>query len=171
MTTAAPKHARTPALPTRNPRPSNARAAVIEILQGRLADGIDLALATKQAHWNLKGPQFIAIHLMLDGFRTEQDDWVDTIAERIVQLGGIAHGTTQAVAAASKLSPYPTDAVAIPEHLEALIERSVQFAHAIAENTEDATQAGDADTADIFTQVSRALEKQLWFLEAHLPQA
>lgn len=170
MTTATAP-ADTTVLPTRNPRPSNARAAVIEILQGRLADGIDLALSTKQAHWNIKGPQFIAVHLMLDGFRTEQDEWVDTIAERIVQLGGIAHGTTQAVTAASKLSPYPTTAVAIPEHLESLIERSVQFAHAIVENTEDAAQAGDADTADILTQVSRALEKQLWFLEAHLPQA
>ena len=94
---------------TRNHTPSNAKAASIELLNARLADGIDLALATKQAHWNLKGPQFIAVHEMLDTFRTDQDDWNDTMAERIAQLGGTALGTTQTVAAATKLPAYPTD--------------------------------------------------------------
>ena len=90
---------------TRNDVPTNAKTVVRELLNARLADGIDLALATKQAHWNLKGPQFIAVHLMLDGFRDELDEWNDTVAERVAQLGGTAIGTTQAVGSATKLSP------------------------------------------------------------------
>src|SRR5271157_4718193 len=94
---------------TSNDLKSNAKSASIELLNARLADSIDLALATKQAHWNLRGPQFIAIHEMIDGFRAEIDGHVDTMAERAVQLGGTALGTTQAVGKASALSPYPTD--------------------------------------------------------------
>ena len=116
---------------TRNHLPSNAKAVSIDLLNARLADGIDLALITKQAHWNLKGPQFIAIHEMLDGFRTDQDEWNDTMAERIAQLGGTALGTTQSVAAATKLAPYPTDVYAIADHLAALIDRYAAFGYRV----------------------------------------
>src|SRR3982074_449466 len=92
---------------------ANAKKASIELLNARVADGIDLALLTKQAHWNLKGPQFIAIHEMLDEFRTQIDTHVDTIAERVAQLGGTALGTTQEVARSTSLPPYPTDIYAI----------------------------------------------------------
>src|ERR1700761_4851400 len=108
---------------TRNDLSANAKKVAIEVLNARLADGIDLALLTKQAHWNLKGPQFIAVHEMIDGFRTEIDGHVDTMAERIVQLGGTALGTTQAVAKATSLAPYPTDIFASKDHLAALIAR------------------------------------------------
>ena len=155
---------------TRNHTPSNAKAASIELLNARLADGIDLALATKQAHWNLKGPQFIAVHEMLDTFRTDQDDWNDTMAERIAQLGGTALGTTQTVAAATKLPAYPTDVYAIADHLAALIDRYAGFGNAVRENIDATAEAGDADTADIFTEVSRGIDKQLWFLEAHVQE-
>src|SRR3954453_6342387 len=107
---------------TRNDLQSNAKTVAIELLNARLADTIDLALLTKQAHWNLKGPRFIAIHEMLDGFRTEVDGYVDTMAERVVQLGGTALGTTQTVAKGSTLPPYPTDIYRINDHLAALIE-------------------------------------------------
>jgi starvation-inducible DNA-binding protein len=155
---------------TRNALPSNAKTVSISLLNARLADGIDLALATKQAHWNLKGPQFIGIHLMLDGFRTEQDEWNDTIAERAVQIGGTALGTTQTVGATTKLPPYPTDTYAIADHLAALIDRYADFGNSLRESIDEADEAGDADTADIFTEVSRGIDKQLWFLEAHVQE-
>lgn len=152
---------------TRHDLPSNARATVIGILNARLADSIDLALLTKQAHWNLRGPQFIAVHEMLDPLRAELDVQIDTMAERIVQLGGVALGTTQAVAGATSLNPYPTDIVSIPDHLAALTERYAAVAAAVRQGIDMTDEAGDKDTADILTGYSRALDKALWFLEAH----
>ncbi len=153
---------------TRNDIPANTKSVAIELLNARVADCIDLALVTKQAHWNLRGKEFIAVHEMLDGFRTELDDHVDTMAERVVQLGGTALGTTQAVAKGSSLAPYPTDIYAIPDHLHALIERYGETANKIRQSLDQADEAGEADTADIFTAVSRSLDKALWFLEAHV---
>lgn len=146
---------------------SNVKSVAIDLLNARVADGIDLALLTKQAHWNLRGAQFIAVHEMLDGFRTEIDTHVDTMAERVVQLGGTALGTLQAVSKASSLPAYPTEIHAIPDHLDALIERYGQFANAVRKNIDDADEAGDKDTADILTGVSRSIDKAVWFLEAH----
>jgi starvation-inducible DNA-binding protein len=147
---------------------SNAKCVSIGVLNARLADAIDLALLTKQAHWNIKGPQFIALHEMIDGFRTEIDEHVDTMAERVVQLGGTALGTTQAVAKATTLAPYPTDIYASNDHLNALIERYGKVANAVRAAIDETGEAGDADTADLFTAFSRALDKALWFLEAHM---
>ena len=155
---------------TRNDLKNNAKAVAMECLEARLADSIDLGLITKQAHWNLKGPQFIGVHLMLDGFRAEQDDWTDKMAERIVQLGGTAKGTTQIVAERTALAPYPTDIYTVADHVRALAERYSACANAVRKNIDDTDDAGDADTADLFTEVSRGLDKQLWFLEAHLQE-
>jgi starvation-inducible DNA-binding protein len=155
---------------TRNDLKSNVRKSSIELLNARLADAIDLALITKQAHWNIKGPHFIAVHEMLDGFRTELDNHVDTIAERAVQLGGTALGTSQVVAAESKLPPYPTDIYKTKDHLAALIDHYAAMAKSARAAIDEASEAGDADTADIFTAYSRALDKSLWFLEAHIQE-
>lgn len=152
---------------TRNDLKSNTRASSIEVLNARLADAIDLALITKQAHWNVKGPQFIAIHEMLDTFRAELDGHVDTIAERAVQLGGTAYGTSQVVAKDTKLAPYPTDIHKTRDHLAALIDAYATAAKSVREAIDETDEAGDADTADIFTAYSRSLDKFLWFLEAH----
>lgn len=154
--------------PSRNDLPSNAKTVSTGVLNARLADAIDLALLTKQAHWNLKGPNFIALHEMIDGFRTEIDTHVDTIAERVVQLGGTALGTVQAVASATNLAPYPTDIQAQQDHLAALIDRYASVAGSIRAAIEETDAAGDADTADLLTAFSRALDKALWFLEAHV---
>ena len=153
---------------TRNGTKSNAKKVSIETLGKRLADGIDLALAVKQAHWNLKGPQFIGIHEMLDGFRDELDDYNDKVAERITQLGGTARGTVSAVAEASSLAPYPLDTYNIADHLAALIDRYSVYANAVRENISATDEAGDAGTSDLFTEISRGVDKQLWFLEAHI---
>jgi starvation-inducible DNA-binding protein len=96
------------------------------------------------------------------------DEHVDTIAERVVQLGGTALGTTQTVAAATTLEPYPTDIYSSKDHLTALIERYAKMASATRAAIGTTGEAGDDDTADLFTSFSRALDKQLWFLEAHV---
>ena len=155
---------------TRNDMPSNAKSTAISLLNQNLATLIDLALITKQAHWNLKGSNFIGVHEMLDGFRDTIDEHVDIIAERVVQLGGTALGTTQTVAESSKLKAYPTDIYKVHDHLLALIERYGDAANDIRKAIDEADEAGDADTADIFTAASRALDKNLWFLEAHIQE-
>lgn len=152
---------------TLNDLKSNTKTTVAALLSARLADAIDLALMTKQAHWNLRGRHFIAVHEMLDGFRIEIDGHADTLAERIVQLGGVAFGTTQTVARNSKLKAYPTDLVSVEDHVAALGERYGDLANAIRAAIGVAAEAGDAGTADILTAFSRSLDKALWFLEAH----
>lgn len=147
---------------------SNTRTEVVGLLNERLADGIDLALATKQAHWNLKGPGFIGVHLMLDGFRGDLDRHVDTLAERIAQLGGIALGTTQTTSQATSLSPYPTEIVRVADHLDALIERYAETANRVREAIDMTDEMGDAGTADILTAYSRMLDKALWFLQSNV---
>jgi starvation-inducible DNA-binding protein len=152
---------------TRNDLESNTKTTVAALLNARLADAIDLALTTKQAHWNLRGRQFIAVHEMFDGFRAEIDGHVDILAERIVQLGGVALGTTQAVAEGSTLKAYPADLISVDDHVAALAERYGDLANATRAAIETSDEAGDAGSADIFTAFSRSLDKALWFLESH----
>jgi starvation-inducible DNA-binding protein len=155
-------------LPTKNDLPSNTKAAVIDMLNARVADMIDLALATKQAHWNIKGMNFIAVHELLDKLRGELDTYTDDMAERAVQLGGVALGTAQIVEAETTLDPYPTDIHTTKDHLHALIDRYGVVGNAIRANIDDADEAGDPGTADLFTGISRGLDEWLWMLEAHV---
>ena len=146
----------------------NAKSAVIDILNARLADAIDLALIVKQAHWNLKGPNFIGVHEMLDPIRLAIDKHVDIIAERVAQLDGIALGTSQIVAKASQLEAYPTDIRKVPDHLKALADRFAALGNQVREDIDATDEAGDADAADILTAFSRELDKDLWFIKSHL---
>lgn len=153
---------------TRNNLPDNTRKAMIALLNARLADAIDLRLAIKQAHWNVKGPTFIALHELFDQIQARVDTFVDDIAERAVSLGGAAHGTSQVVVKESQLKPYPTELMPEKEHLAALADRLSAFGKLTREAIDAADEAGDKDTADLFTGVSRQMDKDLWFIEAHL---
>jgi starvation-inducible DNA-binding protein len=147
---------------------SNTKAAMTELLNQQLAEAIDLALITKQAHWNLKGPTFIAVHEFLDEVRDDIDEHVDIMAERIAQIDGIALGTVQTVANATTLPAYPTEIRSIPDHLTNLVSRFASVSKSARQGIDTATEAGDADTADILTAYSRVLDKNLWFLKSHL---
>ncbi len=147
---------------------SNTKSAMIALLNAQLADAIDLALITKQAHWNLKGPTFIAVHEFLDEVRDDIDEHVDIIAERVAQLDGVALGTIQSVAKATKLPPYPTEIRKVEDHLKALTEHFAAVSKSAREGIDTADEAGDADTTDILTAYSRALDKNLWFIKSHL---
>ena len=147
---------------------SNTKTAMVQLCNARLADTLDLALAVKQAHWNLKGPTFIAVHELLDMLREHLDSNSDTVAERVAQLDGVALGTTQAVGESSALPAYPTDIKKVADHVGALVDRYAALAKSVREAIDAADEAGDAGTTDIFTAFSRDLDKDLWFLKSHL---
>lgn len=153
---------------TRNDLPDNTRKAMVALLNARLADAIDLRLAVKQAHWNVKGPTFIALHELFDQIQARIDTNVDDIAERAVALGGVVAGTAQAAVKGSNLDAYPTDVTVEKEHLKLLADRLSAFGKLARNAINAADEAGDKDTADLFTGVSRQVDKDLWFIEAHL---
>jgi starvation-inducible DNA-binding protein len=153
---------------TKNDIPEATRVKVVELLNARLADCIDLQTQTKQAHWNVKGPTFIALHELFDQINEDVEDYVDDIAERAVQLGGIAEGTARMVARRSSLAEYPARAVDGRSHVEALSSALAAFGAAARKGIDQANELDDLDTADLFTEISRAIDKWLWFVEAHL---
>lgn len=153
--------------PTRIDLAVDTRQRVIKLLSACLADAIDLESQTKQAHWNVKGPSFIALHELFDKLHGEVDEYADLLAERIAQLGGSPTGTVRAAAAQSRLKEYPLHISSGREHVEALSAALAAFGGHARKAIEHATEAGDADTADIFTEISRGIDKSLWFVEAH----
>ncbi len=156
-------------LPTRNDVPSNAKQVSIQTLQACLNDTVDLYNATRQAHWNVKGPHFGELHKLFEQFYTVLAEAGDELAERLVQLGGTANGTTQTIASGTRLPPYPTNLYAGLDHVAALADRYALVGKALREGIDATDEAGDADTADLLTGMSREADKMLWMLEAHLP--
>lgn len=146
----------------------NVRAASAKMLQQRLAEAIDLKLQAKQAHWNVKGPDFIQLHELFDQTATLAEGYVDLIAERITTLGGTAEGTLQAVQGRTSLETYPLDIHEGPAHVDRVAAALGAFSRSLRAGIGEAEGVGDGDTADLLTEVSRGVGKQLWFVEAHL---
>jgi starvation-inducible DNA-binding protein len=153
---------------TKNDLAEATRVKAIELLNARLADCKDLETQTKQAHWNVKGPHFISLHLLFDNINEAVENYVDEIAERAVQLGGVAEGTARVVAKRSSLPEYPLHAADGHSHVEALSTALAAFGKSARQAIDQANELGDLDTADLFTEVSRGVDKWLWFVEAHL---
>lgn len=146
----------------------NARKTAIAELNARLADAVALSAAIKQAHWNVKGRNFIAVHELFDSVFANLQAHVDTMAERVQQLDGVAIGTVEKVAAASSLKEYPTNLTKAEDHIKAICERMRDYGGKVREAIDTTDEAGDADTADLFTAASRTADKDLWFMESHL---
>jgi starvation-inducible DNA-binding protein len=153
--------------PTKNDLPEASRIEVIGLLNQRLAEAIDLQTQAKQAHWNVKGPTFIALHKLFDEISEDVEDYVDLIAERIVQLGGIAEGTVGAVEGRSSLPDYPLALSTGAEHVAALSDALAAFGRTARIGIEEMNELEDAGSADILTEISRGVDKWLWFVEAH----
>jgi starvation-inducible DNA-binding protein len=154
--------------PTRIDLAAEVRGPVIALLNQHLAGTFDLYSQTKQAHWNVKGAQFYPLHELFDKLAEELEGYVDMIAERATALGGLALGTVRLSAANSQLAELPLEVTDSLPTVEALAERYAALAGSTRRAIDTADEKGDADTADLFTEVSRGLDKALWFLEAHL---
>lgn len=152
---------------TKNDLPETTRREVIRLLNQRLADSIDLQTQCKQAHWNVKGPTFIALHKLFDDVNEDVEEYVDLIAERVVQLGGIAEGTVGVAAERSTLVDYPLGLSTGAEHVAALSDALAMFGRTVRIGIEEMNDLEDAGSADILTEISRGVDKWLWFVEAH----
>jgi starvation-inducible DNA-binding protein len=152
---------------TKNPLPGDVRARAVELLNSRLADCVDLQSQCRQAHWNVKGPHFIGLHKLFDDIYEEAGEYVDLIAERVVQLGGIAEGTVRVASQRSSLTEYPLVLSSGEDHVNALSDVLAQFSGKAREAIEELDDLEDPDSADILTEVSRGVDKWLWFVEAH----
>ncbi|GAB4233501.1 MAG: DNA starvation/stationary phase protection protein Dps [Stanieria sp.] len=144
------------------------REKVVELLNKSLAATLDLKTQVKQAHWNVKGTDFYQLHELFDELAGELEGYIDMVAERATALGGIALGTARIAAAESILPEYPLDAVGGIEHITALADRYAAYAKHVREAIDSTDNWGDADTADMYTEISRTIDMRLWFLEAHL---
>jgi starvation-inducible DNA-binding protein len=145
------------------------RQSAIELLNARLADAIDLELQAKQAHWNVKGPNFIGLHELFDQVSASAAKFKDEIAERAVMLGGVAVGTAQAVVERTTLAPYPVEAQDWKSHVECVSSALAKFGTALRQGIEDADELEDAVTADLLTSIAHEVDKYLWFVESHKP--
>jgi starvation-inducible DNA-binding protein len=153
---------------TKNDLPEPTRTRLIELLNARLADAIDLQTQMKQAHWNVKGPNFLQLHELFDNINEDVEDYVDLIAERAVQLGGIALGTARSIVQRSQQREYPLQIASGRDHVDAVSSALATFGKAVRAAIDASDELKDKDTADLFTEVSRGTDKWLWFVEAHL---
>jgi starvation-inducible DNA-binding protein len=154
--------------PTRIDIPSETRSQVINLLNETLAYTLDLKTQVKQAHWNVKGLNFYQLHELFDELAGELEEYIDLVAERITALGGVALGTVRVAAQVSQLPEFPFTILDGKDYVIALADRYALFAKLIRDGIAETDALDDADTADLYTEVSRSIDKRLWFLEAHL---
>jgi starvation-inducible DNA-binding protein len=147
------------------------RQALIALINQRLANSVDLRSQVKWAHWNIKGSDFIQLHELFDSVAAHLEDQTDTIAERCVTLGGVANGTTREAAAMSGLKEADLTASDGPSMLKWLVHNVAHHANALRTAIKESGELGDDITVDMFTTLTRELEKDLWFIEAHTQQA
>lgn len=152
---------------TKHTLPKKTRSKLVKLLQSSLVDAIDLASHAKQAHWNVKGANFIALHELFDQVHADLGGFADLLAERLVILGGQAHGTVREAACASSLAEYPVSASSGAEHVDALSTSLATYGTSLRDAIDAADKLGDQNTADLFTEVSRGIDKLLWFVESH----
>lgn len=154
--------------PTRNDLDQRKRGAMTALLNDNLASALDLGLQAKLAHWNAKGPAFFSLHELFDKVHAAAAGWVDTIAERAVQLGGVAEANLETVQQRTRLPTYPLDRSAGRDHLDAIAGSLAVLGTSIRAAIDRADEVGDAGTADLFTEISRGLDEALWLVEAHM---
>jgi starvation-inducible DNA-binding protein len=170
MSKAATATANARTYPTSIGVPEHNRQAIIALLNARLADSTDLRTQLKWAHWNVKGMYFIQLHELFDSVASHLEEQTDMIAERAAALGGVANGTVREAAAKSGLKEADLSASDGASMLKFLVHNVAHHANAVRTAIQESDDLGDATTADLFTQLSRELDKDLWFLEAHLAQ-
>jgi starvation-inducible DNA-binding protein len=148
--------------------PEGSREKINKVLNQHLADSFDLMSQVKQAHWNVKGSDFWQLHKLFDEVAARAAEWVDEFAERVTALGGYATGTVRMAAASSSLPEFPTEITDSMDYVKAVAERLAAFTNSARAAIDQTDKLGDADTADLFTEISRCADKYLYFLEAHL---
>jgi starvation-inducible DNA-binding protein len=151
-----------------SPLPEQTRSTLSDTLNERLADGLDLHSQIKVAHWNIKGPQFAALHPLFETFAVSLAAHNDSVAERAVTLGGKAYGTSRHVAKASRLPDYPQETSKDLEHVRLLADRIESYLTGVREGRKVAEQHQDTDTVDLLTGIITEFEKHAWFLRASL---
>lgn len=161
----------TPMFQTKNDLSSDVRQKMIEVLNRQLAETLDLYTQTKHAHWNVKGTDFYQLHELFDELAEDVFKFIDLIAERATALGGYAQGTIRMASERSALPEYPREAIDGRQHVEALIDRFSRYGASSRKALDAAQDEDDMGTADLFTDVVRAIDKDLWFLEAHVQSA
>lgn len=155
---------------THNTLSENIRGQSIDLLNKHLAAAIDLHAQVKQAHWNVRGLAFIAVHELFDKVADEVEEFSDLLAERAAALGGTAEGTVQVAAKETFLKPYKLGIADEVQHIEAVASALAKFGESVRESIDKTDDLGDPTTADLFTQISRGIDQQIYFVESHNPQ-
>ena len=154
---------------TRNDLDVESREKLVALLNARLADTFDLYSQLKQAHWSVRGSDFIQLHELYDTIAESVLGFVDELAERATALGGLATGTVRMAADATSLDEYPLEVIAGEETVHVVADRLAAYGTSVREAIEVTdSDLGDMDTSDLFVEISRAIDKHLWFVEAHL---